>query len=345
MKKYLKQYVWVWEWFAAAILISFAITAVIKNEFLVYAFGAIFVIFALFRIVPLIQTTDSKLIKWLNFLEMLIDVAAGVCLFAFSEKIKEAQNLFGYIVGGVLYLRGVMHFLATSIKSEPTTLTHFVINIALISVGAVIIARGGFSAKALAWFFFAVIVICVLALIWRGTVDYKNYRGNLVGEAKTKKLKKAKENGAKILLDASSEFTLDWERNIFFTLADGIFINVDDYQHLVDNVDGDPKKMLFNRGCEFICVTDGSNGTVLYTKDEVIKAESCKTDVIDSTGAGDSFAGGFVYGLLQGYPLEKCLRIASVSGSYACTKFGGQGGCCTIEELYEYANKKGYKID
>lgn len=158
-------------------------------------------------------------------------------------------------------------------------------------------------------------------------------------------LLKAKENGAKILLDASSEFTLDWERNILFTLADGIFINVDDYQHLVDNVDNDPKKMLFNRGCEFICVTDGSNGTVLYTKDEVIKAESCKTEVIDSTGAGDSFAGGFVYGLLQGYPLEKCLRIASVSGSYACTKHGGQGGCCTIEELYEYANKKGYKID
>lgn len=199
MKKYLKQYVWVWEWFAAAILISFAITAVIKNEFLVYAFGAIFIVFALFRVIPLIRTTESKLIRWLTFLEMLIDVAAGVCLFAFAEKLKDAQNLFGYIVGGILYLRGVMHFLATSIKSEPTTLTHFVINIALISVGAVIIARGGFNPQALAWFFFGVIVICVLVLIWRGIVDYKNYRGNLVGEAKTKKIKKVKEKEAEPL--------------------------------------------------------------------------------------------------------------------------------------------------
>lgn len=193
MKKYLKQYSWVWEWFAAAILISFAITAVIRNEFLVYAFGSIFIIFALFRIIPLIKTTESKLIKWLNFLEMLIDVGAGLCLFIFAEKLNGTQNIFGYIVGGILYLRGVMHFLATSIKSEPTTMTHFVINIALISVGAVIIARGGFNAKALAWFFFSVIVICVIALIWRGSVEYKSYRGNLVGNAKTKKLKKVKE--------------------------------------------------------------------------------------------------------------------------------------------------------
>ena len=158
-------------------------------------------------------------------------------------------------------------------------------------------------------------------------------------------LLEARKHGAKILLDASSEFTLDWERNILFTLADGVFVNKEDYAHLVNNVDKDPKDILFENGCEFICITDGSNGSTLYTKDTCIKAETCKTEVVDSTGAGDSFAGGFVYGLLQGYSLDKCLRIASVSGSYACTRLGGQGGCCSIEELYEYANKKGYKID
>lgn len=158
-------------------------------------------------------------------------------------------------------------------------------------------------------------------------------------------LLEAKRNGAKILLDASSEFTLDWERNILFTLADGVFINKEDYSHLLDNVNEDPKEILFRNGCEFICITDGSNGSSLYTKDKVINIDACKTTVLDSTGAGDSFAAGFVYGLLKEYSLDKCLKIASVSGSYACTKLGGQGGCCSIEELYEYANKKGYQID
>lgn len=160
-----------------------------------------------------------------------------------------------------------------------------------------------------------------------------------------KPLLMAKEKGAKVLLDASSEFTLDWERNILFTLADGVFINKEDYEHLVNNVDEDPKQILFKNGCEFICITDGANGSTLHTKDRVIKAEACKTFVIDSTGAGDSFAGGFVYGLMKNYSLEKCLRLASVSGSYACTKLGGQGGCCKEEELYEYAKEKGYRID
>ena len=65
MKK-IKQYVWVFEWFAAAILLAFAITSVIKNEFLIYAFAAIFMVFAVFRVVPLVKTTSSKLIKSLE---------------------------------------------------------------------------------------------------------------------------------------------------------------------------------------------------------------------------------------------------------------------------------------
>lgn len=192
MKK-IKQYVWVFEWFAAAILLAFAITSVIKNEFLIYAFAAIFMVFAVFRVVPLVKTTSSKLIKWLTVAEMLIDVLVSLALFFFSEKIMETGNLFGYLVGGVIYLRGVMHFLATSIKCEPSTFIMFATNIALVSIGAIIIARGGFDANVLAWFFFTVMIICVAVLIWRGTIDYRNYRGNLVGESQTKKMKKVEE--------------------------------------------------------------------------------------------------------------------------------------------------------
>ncbi|MBO4666693.1 MAG: hypothetical protein J5666_01000 [Bacilli bacterium] len=192
----LKQYVWVFEWFAAAILLAFAITAVIKNEFLIYAFASIFLVFAVFRVVPLVKTTTSKLIKWLTVLEMVIDVAVAFALFFFSDKILEIDNLFGYLVGGVIYLRGFMHFFATSLKGEPTTYIGFVANILLVSVGSVVIARGGFNAKTLAWFFFSVMLICVAVLIWRGAVDYRNFRGNLVGESQTKKLKKQEEKEA-----------------------------------------------------------------------------------------------------------------------------------------------------
>lgn len=158
-------------------------------------------------------------------------------------------------------------------------------------------------------------------------------------------LKIAREHGAKILLDGSSEYTKDWELDTLYSLCDGLFINKEDYQNLVDHSDKDPKEILFKNNCEFICITDGGNGAICYTKDKEIKAEACPTKIVDSTGAGDSFAGTFVYGLQKHYDYEKCLRLASVAGSYACTSLGGQAACCKEEDLYKYAKEHNYKID
>ena len=158
-------------------------------------------------------------------------------------------------------------------------------------------------------------------------------------------LKVARSNGAKIILDGSSRYTKDWEKNILYSLCDGLFINTDDFQNLVNNSETDPKEKLFNNGCEFICITDGDKGATCYTKNNKYYAEAIKTDVVDSTGAGDSFAGTFVYGLQQGYSYEKCLRLASAAGSYACTKIGGQAACVSIDELLAYAKNNKYDID
>lgn len=158
-------------------------------------------------------------------------------------------------------------------------------------------------------------------------------------------LKIARSNGAKIILDGSSAYTKDWEKNILFSLCDGLFINNEDYSNLVKQTDKDPKELLFNNGCEFICITDGVKGATCYTKNNVYKADSIKTEVVDSTGAGDSFAGTFIYGLQKGYSYEKCLRLACAAGSFACTAVGGQAACCDIDELLEYARKNNYQID
>ena len=185
----LKQYIWVFEWFAAAILIASAITTFVKAELIYYMFGSIFIIFGLFRVIPLIKTTESKLMKWLTFFEMLIDLVAGGLLFVLSNQQKFDSPIFGYIVGAILYLRGFMHFLATSVKSEPTTIIGFLTNIILITLGTIIVFNGGFSLATFKWVFAVILIICVIVLILRGSFDYRNYRGNLVGTSKTKKIK------------------------------------------------------------------------------------------------------------------------------------------------------------
>jgi sugar/nucleoside kinase (ribokinase family) len=48
----------------------------------------------------------------------------------------------------------------------------------------------------------------------------------------------------------------------------------------------------------------------------------CANDVVDTTGAGDLWAAGFLYGLVQGMPLEQCGRLASACGYEVCRVLG-----------------------
>jgi sugar/nucleoside kinase (ribokinase family) len=57
------------------------------------------------------------------------------------------------------------------------------------------------------------------------------------------------------------------------------------------------------------------------------------TPVIDTTGAGDVFHGGYAYGLLQKWPLEQTTRFASVAAALKCRSLGGRKGIPTLSEI------------
>ncbi|MFC1958641.1 carbohydrate kinase family protein [Chloroflexota bacterium] len=64
----------------------------------------------------------------------------------------------------------------------------------------------------------------------------------------------------------------------------------------------------------------------------------------DTTGAGDAFAAGFLYGLLTGKGLEECGRLGSIAAQFSITKMGARQGLPTLDELsrhYQELNKKG----
>lgn len=186
----LKKYVWVVEWITTALLIVLGIIAVVEKTILLYTFGILFIIFGLFRIIPLLKTTNSKLVKWLLLGETIIDILSGGTLLFLAIKNAETGNYIGYIIGGVLYLRGFIHFLSTSLKDEPSNLVNFFFHIIMLTIGTVAITKGGFDKKLLAWLFLIVIVICAIIIGIKGYRDYSNYRNNLSCENKLKKLNK-----------------------------------------------------------------------------------------------------------------------------------------------------------
>ena len=60
--------------------------------------------------------------------------------------------------------------------------------------------------------------------------------------------------------------------------------------------------------------------------------------VVDTTGAGDSFNAGFVYGYLAGWSLERSLRLACACGALATRQPGGTNGQPTLVEALEVIN-------
>ena len=47
---------------------------------------------------------------------------------------------------------------------------------------------------------------------------------------------------------------------------------------------------------------------------------------VDTTGAGDVFRGGFIYGRLSGWPIERMLRFANAAAAVSCTRLGALSG-------------------
>jgi len=149
----------------------------------------------------------------------------------------------------------------------------------------------------------------------------------------------AKEHGAKIIIDGSSKYDDPKRAEVLLRLADGLFINSTDYKRLCNCVGYDAKDYLLENGCEFVCITDGSKSSKLYTKENNYTQKSFKLkNIVDTTGAGDAFAGAFLAAQLQGKDYPESLRLAAASGAYACLKVGGQAGCCTMEQLEQFAD-------
>ena len=83
-----------------------------------------------------------------------------------------------------------------------------------------------------------------------------------------------------------------------------------------------------------VAIKDGANGGLARSGDQVVKAPALTIDqVVDTTGAGDSFDAGFLAGRLRDWPLERCLALACACGSLSTRARGGIEGQPTMDEV------------
>lgn len=86
-------------------------------------------------------------------------------------------------------------------------------------------------------------------------------------------------------------------------------------------------------GCKLAAATLGNEGVAAWDGERLLHRPAYCVDVVDTTGAGDIFHAGFIYGLLQGWPLERQLDFACAAAALNCTCQGARGGIRGVETI------------
>lgn len=84
---------------------------------------------------------------------------------------------------------------------------------------------------------------------------------------------------------------------------------------------------------EKVILTKGSEGITFFDQGKEVHLPAHNVKVVDTTGAGDSFNGGFAFGLSEGYSLHEACAYGNAVGALATTKLGAQTGMPTFKEV------------
>ena len=139
----------------------------------------------------------------------------------------------------------------------------------------------------------------------------------------------ARSSNTRTILSLSDSFCVDRHRESFLKLiknyVDIVFCNESEALSLFKkNNLRSCQESLFSL-CELVVVTLGDKGSLIINNNDTITVKANLTGkVIDTTGAGDIFAGGFIHGLINNYSLKKCAEIGSICAGQIITQLGSR---------------------
>jgi sugar/nucleoside kinase (ribokinase family) len=132
----------------------------------------------------------------------------------------------------------------------------------------------------------------------------------------------AKFYGVDIAFSLSDKFCVQRHRDEFYSFifnnVDVLFGNTSEFAELGVAID-DVAKL-----ASISAITKGAEGSTIIQGNNKIEVSGVSVEVFDTTGAGDSYAAGFLYGLAENYPLDKCGKLASMCAADVIKFIGGR---------------------
>ena len=156
-------------------------------------------------------------------------------------------------------------------------------------------------------------------------------------------MKRLKPAGAEGTI-VSSDFDSIYEGAEVLPLVD-VLMSSKEFPHRLTGISDEKASLVELKaryGCAVVGLTRGERGAIVYCDGQFIESSAfavpggCK----DTTGAGDAFRGGFLYGLLRGDDIETSLRFGNAVAALKCRSLGARCSLPTRDELAHFLASK-----
>lgn len=138
----------------------------------------------------------------------------------------------------------------------------------------------------------------------------------------------AQAGGTRVAFTASDSFCVERHHDDYVDIlenhADLFFANADEARALVGVEAPRDAARRMAEHCGLAAVTDGGNGVYVASRSEVLHVPAVPTRPVDTTGAGDAFAGGFLHGITHGHGLEEAARAGVKLATRVISRFGAR---------------------
>lgn len=158
--------------------------------------------------------------------------------------------------------------------------------------------------------------------------------------AALKAIEIAKRHGVQVALTVSDPFLVSHFKDDFWNLIEGpvdlLFCNIDEARSLCDTQDAIECARIIHRHAANVALTMGELGSILMVEDSVIPIEGVPTKAIDTTGAGDMYAAGLLYGITSGLTWRQSGHLASQAASRIVSQMGARlARPFTVAEIHQ----------
>ncbi|MEJ2657429.1 MAG: PfkB family carbohydrate kinase [Desulfobacterales bacterium] len=158
----------------------------------------------------------------------------------------------------------------------------------------------------------------------------------IYAEASLAACKAAKKAGVRVVVDAGSlrEGMLELARASDYFLASETFAKA----LIGEDNPQDACVKLAELGPKVVGVTLGAKGYIAMDRGRIIKRPAYPVEAIDTTGCGDVFHAGFIYGLIEKWNIDKCFDFAAWAAAMVSLRLGGRAGIPTLIDWNQAVN-------